>query len=182
MHVTSVTEAEVRLTLEAMVDLANGLADDDVDVRALLSEAGFSRAPDASEASVRRVEQRMTALLPFLRELPELDAAEAAAKVNAELTEVTITPSIVEHDGVARHIHWTPTTATFDDQVLADTLMAMAQEICDNGTERFGRCAADDCEHLFYDATRNRSKRFCADRRCASRTHTADHRARRRRR
>lgn len=180
MHVTSVTEAEIRLTLEAMVDLANGLTDGTVDVRALLSEAGFSRASAASEASMRRVERRMTSLLPFLSELPDLAGVEAAAKVNAELTEIAITPSIVEHDGVGQHIHWTPATAKFDDQVIADTLMAMAQEICDNGTERFGRCAADDCEHLFYDATRNRSRRFCADPRCASRTHTADHRARRR--
>ena len=36
------------------------------------------------------------------------------------------------------------------------------------------------CDHLFYDATRNGSRRFCSDPRCASRTHTADHRARQR--
>lgn len=28
--------------------------------------------------------------------------------------------------------------------------------LVDHGTDRFGRCAADDCEHLVYDATRNR--------------------------
>ncbi|MEO6571207.1 MAG: CGNR zinc finger domain-containing protein [Ilumatobacteraceae bacterium] len=31
---------------------------------------------------------------------------------------------------------------------------------------------------MFYDATKNRSRRFCSDPRCASRTHTAAHRAR----
>ena len=84
------------------------------------------------------------------------------------------------HDGAPLHIHWTPSTATFDDQVIADILMALAQEVCDHGTTRFGRCAATDCDHLYYDATRNGSRRFCSDPRCASRTHTADHRARRR--
>ncbi|MGL4297698.1 MAG: CGNR zinc finger domain-containing protein, partial [Candidatus Neomicrothrix subdominans] len=48
------------------------------------------------------------------------------------------------------------------------------------GTARFGQCDASGCDWLFYDATRNRSRRFCSDPRCASRTHTADHRARRR--
>jgi len=71
-------------------------------------------------------------------------------------------------------------TASFDDQVIADMLMAICFDVCEHGTTRFGVCAAADCEHLFYDATRNGSRRFCSDPRCASRTHTAEHRARRR--
>jgi len=86
----------------------------------------------------------------------------------------------VAHDGAGPHLHWTPTTATFDQQVVADVLMALAHELCDNGTNRFGRCAASGCDDLFYDGTRNRSRRFCDDPKCASRTHTAQHRARRR--
>ena len=180
MHVASVIDTEIRVTLEVAVDIANGLIDADLDLRDLLSAAGFSRAPDASAASIRRAEQRMAQLLPFLGDLPDLDVATAAARVNEELTELPITPSIVDHDDVGPHIHWTPSTVPFDDQLLADVLMALAQELCDSGTIRFGRCDAGDCERLFYDATRNRSKRFCSDPRCASRTHTADHRARRR--
>ena len=187
MYVASVTESEARITLDTMLELANSLldagpgdADGGVDPRAVLADAGFSRAADASAASVRRVATRIEALLPFLSELPDLDTDTAAARVSEELTEITITPVIVDHGGIGHHLHWTPSTATFDDQVLADMLMALAWEVCDNGTIRFGRCAADDCERLFYDSTRNRSKRFCSDPRCASRTHTADHRARKR--
>ncbi|MFK8023971.1 MAG: CGNR zinc finger domain-containing protein [Ilumatobacter sp.] len=179
MYVSS-TNDEHRLTLDAMVDLANALQDDThSDLRPQLVEAGFSRARDASAASIARVADRFRALLPFLIALPELEAEAAAARVTEELTELPITPSIVDHDSSGAHIHWTPPTARFDDQVLADVFMALAQEVCDNGTIRFGMCGADDCDHLFYDATRNRSKRFCADQRCASRTHTADHRKRR---
>jgi len=180
MHVASVSESEIRITLEAVVDVANGLIDDDLDLRPLLAERGFSRSTGASIASMQRAEQRMSELLPFMRQLPDLDADTAARRVNEELTELPITPSIVDHNHVGPHIHWTPPTAKFDDQLLADFLMALAQELCDNGTIRFGRCDAEDCDRLFYDATRNRSKRFCSDPRCASRTHTADHRARRR--
>lgn len=180
MYVASVTDSEHRITLEVLVDVTNAVTDDDFDLRALLSEAGFSRAPDASAASVDRVTQRFVALAPFFASLPDLSTDEASARVTEELTELPITPSIVAHDGTAPHMHWTPSTALFDDQVMADVIMALAQEVCDNGTIRFGTCAADGCGHLFYDATRNRSKRFCSDSRCASRTHTADHRARRR--
>ncbi|WP_040494958.1 CGNR zinc finger domain-containing protein [Ilumatobacter nonamiensis] len=179
MYVASVTESEHRITIDAMVDLHNSFADDpSFDPRPLLSDVGFSRAPDASAASMNRVGQRMTALGDFLADLPDLDAEDAAARVSEELTELPITPSIVDHGGVGPHIHWTPPTARFDDQMMADVMMALAQEICDNGTIRFGTCAATDCQRLFYDATRNRSKKFCSDSRCASRTHTADHRRR----
>ncbi|MFT7474042.1 MAG: putative RNA-binding Zn ribbon-like protein [Verrucomicrobiales bacterium] len=178
MHMASSTESEIRLTLEAMVELANAISSGALDAREKLVEAGFSRANAASQASVDRLTARLGGLMALFTALPELDDETASTWVNEELTELPIAPSIQNHDGVGPHIHWTPSTARFDDQVIADFLMALAQEVCDSGTIRFGRCAAHDCEDLFYDGTRNRSRRFCNDPRCASRTHTADHRAR----
>ena len=180
MQVASVTQSEYRLTLEAAIELLNGLHDETADVRDTLHRRGFTRASNASAASIARLARRLADLRPLFDELPDLDPTAATARVNEELTEVDISPSVVAHDGLGPHLHWTPTTATFDEQVLADVLMALAHELCDNGTARFGHCAADTCEDLFYDATRNRSRRFCDDPKCASRTHTAHHRARRR--
>lgn len=186
MYVRSGHDTEIRSTLEAMVDLLNAFGDADepggppVDVRALLHERGFTRASAASAASIERVERRTRAMSGALRSLPDGAAEPTMAWINEELTEIHITPLLTEHDGADLHIHWTPATASFDDQVVADFLMALAQEVCDHGTNRFGTCAATDCDHLFFDATRNGSRRFCADPRCASRTHTADHRARQR--
>ena len=180
MFVRSDHDADVRLTLEAMIDLANSLEDGSADVRALLDRHDFSRAAGASAASVSRVEQRFTALLSDFRSLPDTSLDRTVAWVNRELAAIEVAPSLTTHDDAPLHLHWTHTNATFDDQVMADVLMALAQELAENGTSRFGRCAAIDCDRLFYDATRNRSRRFCADPRCASRTHTADHRARRR--
>lgn len=178
MHISSERDNETRLTIEVALDLVNGLGE--ADVRSVLLEAGFSRSASASEASVRRLESRLGDLEPLVRSLPDLGIDDAVRRVNEELTELPIAPAVVDHDSVGPHLHWTASTARFDDQVVADFLMALAQELCDNGTSRFGRCAATDCEAVFYDATRNHSKRFCADPRCASRTHTADHRARER--
>lgn len=179
MYVTSGHDAEIKLTLEAAVSFMNAAADDDLDARALLRDHGFLRAQHASEASIVRVEKRMRALSRHFNSLPGSDADDTTVWVNGELERIKIVPSLTVHDDAPLHIHWTPSSATFDDQVIADILMAVAQEVADHGTSRFGACAASDCEHLFYDSTRNGSRRFCADPRCASRTHTADHRARR---
>lgn len=187
MQVASVTQSEARLTIEAAIEVLNGLdgADDadhrePFDVRAALVARGFTRAGRASVAAIERLGRRVGELRPLFEALPGQEVGEASAAVNEQLTELAIVPSVASHDGVGPHLHWTASSATFDDQVVADVLMSLAIELCDDGTSRFGRCAATDCGRLFYDATRNRSRRFCDDRRCASRTHTADHRARRR--
>ncbi len=187
MYVTSGHDTEVRLTIEALIDLVNELRDarDEpgskaVDVRTLLHEHRFSRAAGASAAAIDRIEQRVGSMIDTLVALPGSEPEPTVAWINDELSRIHITPSLTDHDGADLHIHWTPASATFDDQAIADFLMAFAQEVCDHGTTRFGKCAANDCDHLFYDVTRNGSRRFCGDPRCASRTHTADHRARRR--
>jgi len=179
VYVTSGHDTEIRLTLEAAVGFLNAVADDNLNARQLLEEHGFLRAKQASETSIKRVEQRMRSLMADFMSLPGADADDATAWVNLELARIEIVPSLTVHDDAP--LHWTPASATFDDQVIADVLMAVAQEVCDHGTSRFGTCAATDCEHLFYDSTRNGSRRFCADPRCASRTHTADYRARQKR-
>jgi len=184
VYVTSGHETEIRLTLEAAVDLVNSLNDpsasESTPTRELLHRHGFARASTAPAAEVRRVDERMGRLLERFNSLPDASEDDTVAWVNAEIARLAIAPSAVTHDGAPLHIHWTPTTAAFDDQVLADILMALVHELCDHGTKRFGRCAASDCEDLYYDATRNGSRRFCSNPRCASRTHTADHRARQR--
>jgi predicted RNA-binding Zn ribbon-like protein len=187
VYVTSGHDTEIRLTIEALVDLVNALADAAtdpqsarVDVRSLLHDHRFSRAARAAAAAIDRVEERVGSMVDTLLGLPEADRGPTVAWINSQLSAIHITPSLTDHDGAELHIHWTPASATFDDQVVADFLMALSQEVCDHGTSRFGTCAANDCERLFYDVTRNGSRKFCADPRCASRTHTADHRKRQR--
>lgn len=180
VYVTSGHDTEIKLTLEAAIDFLNAAADGDFDARRLLVEDGFIRASEASDAAIKRVQSRMRALLPEFLSLPGATTDDTTAWINYELSTIDIAPSLTDHDDAPLHIHWTPVSAAFDDQVIADVLMALAQDVCDHGTSRFGICAASDCEHLFYDSTRNGSRRFCADPRCASRTHTAEHRARQR--
>ncbi len=173
-------DREIQATLEATFDFVNALRDGDLDARGLLAAHGFTRASTASATALGRVERRLRDLLPTLVALPNADPDTVVADVNERLAVLPIAPSLTDHESSGLHVHWTPDGAAFDDQVIADVLMAIALELCDHGTTRIGVCGADDCEHLFYDGTRNSSRRFCDDPRCASRTHTAAHRARRR--
>lgn len=188
MHADSLDE-EVRVTVDAATELANVINGEPLpeheslerfeQLRAVLAEHEFLRAASAGEAELAAFADRMVPLARIVRSLPGADLADAVAAVNAQLEAAAIAPSLNAHDGFALHIHWTSPSTPFAHQVAVDLLMALAQTLCDEGAERFGRCAADDCDRVFHDTTKNRSRRFCSDPRCASRTHTAAHRARR---
>ncbi len=188
MHVRADSlDEELQVTVDAAMELANVIlggsaspGDDVADrLRAVLVEHDFIRARAATDDEVAALADRCLPLARLMSTLPDAALAGAVANVNTELGSCAIAPSLSAHDGFALHIHWTSAETPFAHQVAVDLLMAIGQTLCDHGTERFGRCAAEDCGRLFYDTTKNRSRRFCADPRCASRTHTAAHRARR---
>ena len=60
----------------------------------------------------------------------------------------------------------------------ADIAIALADAVVDGEASRIGPCSAVDCDALFVDLSRNRSKRFCDRGNCANRTHVAAYRAR----
>jgi predicted RNA-binding Zn ribbon-like protein len=187
MHVRGDSlEQEVRVTVDAAIELANVTAGEGLEealepreqLRAVLVAHDFLRAQSASAAELDALADRLTSIGRLVRALPASPLTDAVAAVNRQLEVCAIAPSLRAHDGFPLHIHWTGPSTSFAHQVAVDLLMAVAQTLCDHGTERFGRCAAHDCDRVFFDATKNRSRRFCTDPRCASRTHTAAHRAR----
>ena len=183
MHVRADSlNEEIRVTVDAAIEVANVVLDEpdelESELRRVLTEHDFMRAVDATADQMAAFADRSVPIARLMATLPDADLAAAVERVNTALGSCAIAPSLSGHDGFPLHIHWTSATSPFAHQVAVDLLMALAQTLCDHGTERFGRCAADDCGRLFYDSTKNRSRRFCADPRCASRTHTAAHRAR----
>lgn len=182
-------DEEVRVTVDAAVELANLIAGEshpDVaalerpeQIRAVLVAHDFQRGRGAGTVELAALADRLLPIARLVRSLPDIGLADAVGALNGQLEAAAIAPSLSAHDGFALHIHWTGPSTPFAHQVAVDVLMALAQTLCDHGVERFGRCAAGDCERVFYDTTKNRSRRFCTDPRCASRTHTAAHRARR---
>lgn len=173
---------EVRLTVEAAIDITNAINDgaDAARVREILIDHRFGGASTASPVEIEEAFRSLTWLAGLIDALPAADLTEAVASTNRALAGRAVSPSVTAHDGSVLHIHWTSPDVPLGGSVVVDILMAIAQTLCDNGVDRFGRCAADGCTDVFYDATKNNTRRFCADPRCASRTHTANHRARQR--
>ena len=176
---------EVRVTVEAGIELANRLGPGPAPgpgagdaVRQVLVDHGFVRGPDASEAEIAEVARRFAPVAAIVLSLPDADLATAVTAVNEELAASQVAPSVVAHDGAPLHIHWARPGSTFGVQVVIDVLMALAQTLCESGTDRFGRCAAEAATGGSTTPRRTAPGSSAATPRCASRTHTARHRAR----
>ena len=181
MYVRRGTPAdELQASVVAGVEIANVLsAGGSVgEVRRILVDAGFVRAPTATDAEITDLIGRIGPVCDLLESIPEAPLDVTVERTNLLIGDLPVRPAVVAHDGAPLHIHWTPAGIDIGTQVAADVLMGVLQSLCDSGSERFGRCAARQCGRLFVDTTRNRSRRFCSDPRCASRTHTAHHRSR----
>ncbi len=88
-------------------------------------------------------------------------------------------PSISGHDDSDWHLHIAPSEGPVADEYAAGAVMGVTMAFLDLGPDRFGTCAADGCESVFLDTSRNRSRRYCSDR-CATRANVAALRSRRR--
>ncbi|HLR43793.1 MAG TPA: CGNR zinc finger domain-containing protein [Brevibacterium sp.] len=105
--------------------------------------------------------------------------SRAAALANALFQETHALPQLQEHDGWGWHLHAVPNEAGIAIRTAADIAIALADAVVDGEASRIGPCSAVDCDALFVDLSRNRSKRFCDRGNCANRTHVAAYRARR---
>jgi predicted RNA-binding Zn ribbon-like protein len=104
------------------------------------------------------------------------DEGTATRLLNDLLDEYEVKPYLTDHDG-RWHLHYAPEDTPVGRRVASDVVMGLAALIADFGFDRFGICAADNCEDVFVDMSRNKSRRFCNDV-CSSRTNVAAYRAR----
>jgi predicted RNA-binding Zn ribbon-like protein len=133
------------------------------------------RARDAAELAEVR------ALRPRLAAIWEMDADEAAGLVNRLLRERSALPQLVRHDGWDYHVHATPPDAPLADRLAVEAAMAFADVIRAGELARLRTCAADDCDDVHVDLSKNRSRRFCSVT-CANRVNVAAFRQRGKRR
>jgi predicted RNA-binding Zn ribbon-like protein len=125
--------------------------------------------PDELE-SVRRLRPALKALL-----LAERD--EAAAIVNGMLAEARALPQLQRHDQWDWHLHAVDPDRPLDERVVVETAMAMVDVIRADEMSRLTSCAADDCDDVVLDLSRNRSRRYCSTT-CGNREAVAAYRAR----
>ncbi|MFI7421079.1 CGNR zinc finger domain-containing protein [Nonomuraea sp. NPDC049684] len=116
----------------------------------------------------------------FHRVFTASDVASAVRTLNALLAETRITPRLTEHDGHPLHVHYFANDASLAEHVAADCGVALAHLLVEGEMERLRTCSAPDCDRVFVDESRNRSRVYCDSRTCGNRMHVAAYRARRR--
>ena len=108
------------------------------------------------------------------------DRAEAARFVNELLAETDAHPFLTKHDAYDWHLHLTHDDAPLADRIGAEAAMGFLDLIREDQLDRLRTCAADDCEDVLVDLSKNRSKRYCDTGNCGNRTNVAAYRARKR--
>jgi predicted RNA-binding Zn ribbon-like protein len=137
-------------------------------------DPGPRQATRADVAAVREVRERLRSVFSAP------DETTAARIINALLHESGAHPQLTAHDGQPWHLHVAPEDASIAARLAAEAAMGLAGAVLQGGFERLRLCAADDCADVFVDASRNRSRRYCAPETCGNRANVAAHRARRR--
>lgn len=117
------------------------------------------------------------ALRPELRTLMTSARDDAVPIVNRILADASAVPRLVRHGDYDWHLHATADDRPLHTRIAVETAMAMIDVIRADELSRFGICAADDCEALVLDLSRNRSRRFCSTT-CGNREAVAAYRAR----
>jgi predicted RNA-binding Zn ribbon-like protein len=116
-------------------------------------------------------------LRPRLERLWGMNADDAVTVVNSLLRAGRALPQLVKHDSWDYHVHATPPDAPLADRLAVEAAMAFSDVIRSQELDRLRECAADDCNNVHVDLSRNRSRRFCSTA-CANRTNVAAYRAR----
>lgn len=103
----------------------------------------------------------------------------AAAIVNELLTEADARPYLSKHDQYDWHLHVTVPDAPLARRIGGEAAMAFLDLIRADDLDRLRICAADDCQAVVVDLSRNKSRRFCGSG-CGNRANVAAYRARKR--
>jgi predicted RNA-binding Zn ribbon-like protein len=124
-----------------------------------LDETGWSGSRTGDRAELDAVRS----LRPRLRALWRLEGDDLVAAVNEVLRDSRALPQLVDHDDIGWHIHAVPQEAPLATRMLVEAAMAFTDVIRSQELDRLKNCAADDCDNVVLDLSRNRSKRFCED-------------------
>ena len=101
----------------------------------------------------------------------------AAHRLNELLSAHSAHPHLAKEAGVWR-LHHHPVDADLIPMWTSICAEGVARMIGDGLHDRFGTCEAADCERVYFDSSKNASRRFCSTT-CQNRTKTAAFRLRR---
>lgn len=117
-------------------------------------------------------------LRPTLARFWSADKDTVVDIVNQVLRDCRALPQLVKHDQWDYHMHASDPEAPLADRMAVEAAMAMADVIRMDELGRLRVCGGDDCQDVYVDLSKNRSRRFCGAT-CGNRANVAAYRARR---
>jgi predicted RNA-binding Zn ribbon-like protein len=170
---------DTEVALVAAAALVNSASDGDslttvAELDGFLDDYGWtgSRTRDRTELVAVR------ALRPRLRQVWDLEEPGVVQLVNDVLAEAGALPQLVDHDGFGWHIHAVAPEAPLATRMAVEAAMAFVDVVRSGELDRLKTCAADDCDDVVVDLSRNRSRRFCESG-CGNRENVRAYRERR---
>ncbi len=171
-------DTEVALqTAAALVNTANEVPDglatlDDLDAFVTTWEyrGHRDRGPDELAA--------VHDLRAALAELWLAPAEQAVPGINRLLADHDARPQLVRHDEWDWHLHAHRPDAALPARMAVEAAMALVDVVRSDETSRLAACAAEDCDNVLVDLSRNRSRRYC-EANCGNRIAVARWRRRR---
>ena len=145
------------------------------DLDAFVTEWGWT----GGRTHDRRELAAVHALRPRLRAVWHADEDAAVDITNRLLREAHALPQLIKHGEWDYHLHATSADAPLADRMAVEAAMAIVDVIRSGELARLRTCAADDCDDVLVDLSKNRSRRFC-DKGCGNRANVAAYRARQR--
>jgi predicted RNA-binding Zn ribbon-like protein len=159
-------------------DLVNATDLPDVDsLEVLLDKHQVTPRPAATAADLVAVR----ALGPRLRAVWQAGSTERIAElVNDLLDDSGARPRLIDHGGgFGWHLHVTGREATLEHRLAAQAAFAFVDLVRLREESRLRQCEAPDCDAVFADLSKNRSRRYCDTGNCGNRQHVAAYRERR---
>jgi predicted RNA-binding Zn ribbon-like protein len=90
------------------------------------------------------------------------DDQRAMARLNALLIQFPIQPEMTKHDDQRWHVHLA-SQGSMGDRFAAAAIISVALTVSVVGVSRLGICAIASCGQVFIDASRGKSRRYCAE-------------------
>ncbi|TKJ30644.1 CGNR zinc finger domain-containing protein [Blastococcus sp. CCUG 61487] len=163
--------------VELAIELANAERDDPQWAGAFLSSHEEWFTPGTSfELSAGEV-QRAAATAELVRAVALAETQpDVLDRLNELLALARPRPYATDHDGEL-HLHYARPDSPALEQLTTTVAMGLSQVVVQHGWQRLGVCAAENCDDVYVDTSRNASRRYCSNT-CASRSTVAAYRAR----
>lgn len=139
----------------------------------LLDRHGYSGRFDRDDAELASVVHTRDEF----RGLWDMTVDEMVTATNDMLRAASAVPFLVKHDAFDWHLHATPPDAPLDERIRVEVALALADVVRTATIDRMRVCAADDCDGVLVDFSRNGSKQYCSIR-CGNRMNQLAYRER----